>query len=213
MDTLNDGKNFEGYKNVFGSAEKAMVHNTDSERWHDMQRLICHKISVSYCMTYFLNQDTKIEYSNHLTKSIKTIAHYMQNGIENRFQEWSDSYMKDDGARVTEEVPLSEISEMPVYLYIAEKDLLCKKEQALWISDQIGEAIREVRVFEDQGHEFFINSSDFILAMSLLYTLKIDEDAIVGDSIHEHWQAWEINHEIGFAPVYNHNNVEMFDTQ
>ena len=77
MDTLNDGKNFEGYKNVFGSAEKGMVYNTNSERWHDMQRLICHKISVSYCMTYFLNEETKIEYSNHLTKSIKTIAHYM----------------------------------------------------------------------------------------------------------------------------------------
>ena len=77
MDTLNDGKNFEGYKNVFGSAEKGMVYNSDNERWHDMQRLICHKISVSYCMTYFLNQETKIEYSNHLTKSIKLIAHYM----------------------------------------------------------------------------------------------------------------------------------------
>ena len=118
--------------------------------------------------------------------------------------------MKDDGTRKTDEVPLSDITEMPIYLYIAEKDLLCKKEQALWISDQIGGAIREVRVFEDQGHQFFINSSDFVLSMSLLYTLKIDEDAIVGDSIHEHWEAMEINQEIGFAPIFKQNTIDMF---
>ena len=46
--------------------------------------------------------------------------------------------------------------------------------------------------------------------MSLLYTLKIDEDAIAGRGIHEHWEALEINQEIGFAPHYKENKIEMF---
>ena len=59
----------------------------------------------------------------------------MQNGIEKRFQEWSDTYMEDDGKRETDEVPLSSIKSMPVYLFIAELDKLCQKDQALWVSE------------------------------------------------------------------------------
>ena len=78
MDMLNDGKNYAGYKNVFGSAEKGMVYHSGNSKWqNEMRRLICHKISVSYCMTYFLNAEAKIEYTDHLTQSIKTIAHFM----------------------------------------------------------------------------------------------------------------------------------------
>ena len=79
MDMLNDGKNFAGYKNVFGPAEKGMVYHTSNDRWHDMRRLICHKVSVSYCMEYHLdlNADVKIQYNDQLTHSVKNIAHFM----------------------------------------------------------------------------------------------------------------------------------------
>ena len=77
MNTLNDGKNYAGYLNVFGSAEKGMVYHSENEKWPEMRRLICHKISVSYCMTFFLNHETKIEYTNHITQSVKNIAHFM----------------------------------------------------------------------------------------------------------------------------------------
>ena len=48
-------------------------------------------------------------------------------------------------------------------------------------------------MFEGQDHAFFVNSSDFVLVMSLLYSLETDEDAISGVGIHEHWQALDIN--------------------
>ena len=64
-------------------------------------------------------------------------------------------------------------------------------------------------MFEEQDHAFFVNSSDFVLVMSLLYSLDIDEDAISGVGIHEHWQALDINQEIGFVPHYNENRAEI----
>ena len=62
MDMLKDGKNYAGYKNVFGSAEKGMIYHTKNDKWHDIRRLICHKLSVSYCMEFHLdlNADVKI---------------------------------------------------------------------------------------------------------------------------------------------------------
>ena len=98
---------------------------------------------------------------------------------------------------------------MPIYLFVAEEDKLCPKSQALWISEQIGEAIREVRLFEGQGHGYFVDSVDFILVMSLLYTLRTDEDVVAGNGIHEHWEALEINQEIGFAPHFMENKVDI----
>ena len=57
--------------------------------------------------------------------------------------------MENEDDRHTEEVPIKSITNMPIYLYVAEFDKLCQKEQALWISETIGEAIREVRIFEE----------------------------------------------------------------
>ena len=47
--------------------------------------------------------------------------------------------------------------------------------------------------------------------MSLLYSLETDEDAISGVGIHEHWQALDINQEIGFVPLYQENRAVMTD--
>ena len=46
-------KEFEGYKQVFFPAQQGMIHQTFDPRWAtEMRRLICHKISVDYCMAY-----------------------------------------------------------------------------------------------------------------------------------------------------------------
>ena len=47
-------KIFEGYKNVFQATTNGMIYSSLDPRWQGkMRRLICHKISVEYCMAYY----------------------------------------------------------------------------------------------------------------------------------------------------------------
>ena len=64
---LNIEKPFDGYKQVFLPAQQGMIYNTFDPRWAtQVRRLICHKLSVDYCMAY--------DY-DHIAISVKTLEH------------------------------------------------------------------------------------------------------------------------------------------
>ena len=47
-------KIFDGYKNVFTTTTNGMIYSSLDPRWQgNTRRLICHKVSVEYCMTYY----------------------------------------------------------------------------------------------------------------------------------------------------------------
>ena len=79
--------------------------------------------------------------------------------------------MKNDTYRVADNVPIDTISSVPIYIYVASDDLFCPHEQALWTADEIGEAVREVRVFDGQDHDYFTSAIDHVLMESLLHSL------------------------------------------
>ena len=102
-----------------------------------------------------------------------------QNGIEQRFQEYAPDYMKGgDENRVTAEVPLSTIKHTPIYMYVATGDIFCPMEQALWTADEIGDAVKEVRLFDGQDHGYFTYSLDMVLMESLVHTLGQRENPL-----------------------------------
>ena len=128
----------------------------------------------------------------------------MQNGVEQRFQEYAPEYMKNDTYRIADDVPIDTISKVPVYIYIAADDLFCPKEQALWTAETIGEAVREVRVFDEQDHNYFTHSVDHVLMESLLHSLGQTENNRK-TKFHHNWESWEENSLMGFAPFYKEN--------
>ena len=163
-----------------------------------MRRLVCHKVSVEYCMQYW---------DDYQATSMKALEHMFQNGIQNRFQEYSPMYMKGEEFRDAPLVPIETISEVPIYIFVAANDLFCPYDQALWTAEQIGEAVREVRVFDGQDHDYFTYSHDTVLMESLLHTLGAKENR-QRTKFHHDWASWETNNEIGFAPYYKHNKRE-----
>ena len=71
---MDNEKIFAGYKNVFGTTKNGLIYSSLDSRWMDKtRRLICHKISVEYCMTY---------YDDFQATSIKALEHMFQNGVE-----------------------------------------------------------------------------------------------------------------------------------
>ena len=97
--------------------------------------------------------------------------------------------MKGEEHREAPEVPLSSISEVPIYVFVASNDLFCPYEQAIWATDEIGEAVREVRVFDEQEHDYFTQSIDFVLMESLLHTLGVKENRR-RTKFHHDWESW-----------------------
>ena len=60
-------KIFDGYKNVFTVTKNGMIYSSLDPRWQGKtRRLICHKISVEYCMTY---------YDDYQATSMKALEH------------------------------------------------------------------------------------------------------------------------------------------
>ena len=114
--------------------------------------------------------------------------------------------MKNGENRQSEEVPINQISRVPIYIFVAADDLFCPYEQAVWTADEIGEAVREVRVFDEQGHDYFTYSADLVLMESLLYALGAAENPL-RTIFHHDWEAWEQNNLMGFAPIYKSNKA------
>ena len=86
---------------------------------------------------------------DHMNLSVKTMEHMFQNAVEQRFQEYAPSYMKGgEENRVTQDVPIGDIKEVPLYFFIAEEDNMCPKEQALQTAERIGKAVQEIRIFD-----------------------------------------------------------------
>lgn len=103
-------------------------------------------------------------------------------------------------------MPIDTISEVPLYLYVAADDIFCPYEQALWTADQIGDAVEEVRVFDEQGHSYFTSAQDYVLVESLLFALGKSE-RVRKTRFHHNWEIWEENALLGFAPVFRRNTL------
>lgn len=109
--------------------------------------------------------------------------------------------MKDGEHRQAPLVPIQRISTVPLYFFVAGEDLFCPAAQAIETAEAIGDTVREVRIFDRQGHEYFTMSLDTVLMRSLLHALGTVETPIKAGFQH-HWRAWEENHFMGFAPFF-----------
>ena len=100
---------------------------------------------------------------------------------------------------------------MPVYVYVAGDDIFCPAAQALWTAEQI-DSLREVRMFDEQGHDYFTYAMDYVLMESLLFALGQKENTRK-TKFHHNWEVYEENSLMGFAPFYMPNRAwqESFD--
>ena len=84
--------------------------------------------------------------------------------------------------------------------------MFCPMDQALWTAEQIGEAVKEVRVFDEQDHSYFTYSLDLVLMESLLFALGASENPL-RTAFHHNWEDWKENNIIGFAPYFKENKA------
>ena len=66
---------------------------------------------------------------------MRSLAHFFQNGIEERFQEYSESYEQSKTVRTTSDIPLHKISHVPLAVMYGDADEVCPMDQVEWMMD------------------------------------------------------------------------------
>lgn len=98
------------------------IYAIDGPNWDQDLKTICENFDKDVC-------DYALQYSGGEATSVKTFAHWAQNTIEKRFQEYAPDY--NEGEVDAELIDISEISHVPVTIWSGLLDATCSHRQAL----------------------------------------------------------------------------------
>ena len=91
--------------------------------------------------------------------SIRSIQHYSQNYLEDRFQVWAPKYdALFKPQKVTDLIPINEIT-VPTALFVGENDLLADATDAMWIKEVMGDTVFHYQL-NAGGHSTFLYGKD-----------------------------------------------------
>jgi len=89
--------------------------------------------------------------------SAQSIMLYAQNMREDRFQVFGPDYNKVIGSKKTTDlIPLENITEVPVAMFVGKADKLADPEDAAWARKTIGNAVVRYQMVEGGHMTFFI---------------------------------------------------------
>ena len=69
--------------------------------------------------------------------SLKTIQHYAQNALVDRFQEFNNHFGKSELSQKAKEVPLQNIQNVPIAYIFGERDTICPHDRELKYVDKV----------------------------------------------------------------------------
>lgn len=69
-------------------------------------------------------------------------------------------YTKDKKHRLTADIPIQNIKEMPVAIVTSDKDNVCPADQAKWIFKRIKTLDKKFLLVRSMSHERFVTTSD-----------------------------------------------------
>ena len=108
---------------------------------------------------------------------LKSYVHWNQNTAMSRFQEFSDGWA--EGKKETELIPVQNIDEVPITMFIAPNDQACLVETALEYEKQIGSWTKNIMI-EGAGHEYFMFAGDEWFMDTLIDEMQKDNLITVG---------------------------------
>ena len=140
------------YSSMSKMSDLLNLHALSGTNWDKIRAFVCVHIATSWCQ-----QDIswEPEYFSH-----KALRHLLQNGIEDRFQEYSDNYAKNKRFRLTADIPIQNIRHMPVTIMTSDNDDVCPAHQARWIFNKIKTMEKRYILVRNMQHERFATASD-----------------------------------------------------
>ena len=112
------GKSGYSFYSQVGNMSKLLnLSVLDGPNWDKVRSFMCVHLAVNWC-----SQD--INWTPE-PFSAKSMNHLLQNGIEDRFQEYAENYSKDKRFRLQADIPIQNIRHMPVAILTSDSDDVC----------------------------------------------------------------------------------------
>lgn len=80
--------------------------------------------------------------------------------MQGRFQEYSPGYTHDKKHKITADIPIQNIKQMPIAVMTSDKDNVCPADQAQWLFRKIKSLDKRLFVIRNMAHERFVTTSD-----------------------------------------------------
>ena len=152
-------------KQIMTMTDVLGMHVLTGENWDKVRSMICSHLGVTWCQ-----QD--IQWKPEFF-SRKALTHLFQNGLQDRFQEYSHDFTSDRRHRITADIPIQNIKEMPISIMTSDKDDVCPAEQAQWVFRKIKTLDKRIFLIKNMAHERFVTTSDEEYISDIQRALKV----------------------------------------
>lgn len=159
MNILAGTMGYHYYKDIYGDISMIGLHAMQGTNWDSYRPEICAHLGKMWC-----DQETVWKQEAF---SSKALAHFFQNGIENRFQEFADDYTLGKENRVTSDIPLNNIQKTPIAIFYGDADRVCPMDQTEWMMGRIGKMVYGNYQFGGYSHEDFGIANDHVFMNEL----------------------------------------------
>ena len=127
MNVLEGSLGYKYYKNLMGELDMIGLYGLAGHNWLDFKPEICSHLGRQWCQQDVLWEEDAF--------SARALTHFFQNGIEGRFQEFSESYEQSYNQRTTADIPLHKISHVPIAVMYGDADKVWPMDQVEWMMD------------------------------------------------------------------------------
>ena len=125
MNVLFGNAGYKYYGDLMSEIDMIGLFGMTGHNWSIFKPEICAHLGREWC-----HQDRLWEEDSFSTRAL---MHYFQNGIEQRFQEYSEAYETDKTQRITADIPIHKIRHVPLAVFYGDSDKVCPMTQVEWM--------------------------------------------------------------------------------
>ena len=159
MNILGGTTGYHYYQDIYSNIDMIGLTAMEGQNWEQYKPEICAHLGKMWC-----EQETVWAQEPF---SSKALAHFFQNGIENRFQEYADNYTVGKENRITSDIPLGNIQKTPIAVFYGDADRVCPMDQTEWMMGRIGKMIFGNYQFGGYSHADFGIANDHVFMNEL----------------------------------------------
>jgi pimeloyl-ACP methyl ester carboxylesterase len=159
MNILGGTTGYHYYQDIYKNIELIGLEAMYGQNWETYKPEICAHLGKMWC-----EQETVWKQEPFSTKAL---AHFFQNGIENKFQEYSELYPVRKEFRITSDIPLGNIQKTPIAVFYGDADRVCPMDQTEWMLGRIGKMVYGNYQFGGYSHADFGIANDHVFMNEL----------------------------------------------
>jgi len=159
MNILEGTIGYHYYNDLTDKLDMIGLHGLHGLNWEQFKPEVCAHLARQWC------EQERVWDENPF--SARALTHFLQMGIEGRFQEYSDLYIQGKEHRVTSDIPIENIHKTPIAVMYGDADRVCPMDTVEWMMGEIGPMVYGNYQFGGYDHSDFGKANDQVFMSEL----------------------------------------------